>query len=191
MRTGTGLFHGEGNTLADTYRTGIQQIPRLLERMGTPLIAAVNGPAVGAGCDLALMCDLRIGSPRASFAESFVRLGIISGDGGAWILPRAVGFSVACDMALTGRTLTSQEALQAGLISRLTGEDNLMDEAQEMAARIAANPPSAVRIMRQQLRHQHHQTLDEALEFSAVAQAERHACQDHLAILNSLNISRA
>ena len=73
------------------YRNGIQRLPLALQKLEVPSIAAVNGPAMGAGCDLACMCDMRIASTNASFAESFIRVGLIPGDGGAWLLPRVVG----------------------------------------------------------------------------------------------------
>ena len=102
MRDRTGLFNGDPYDQADSYRRGIQRIPRAIYALNVPIIAAVNGPAVGAGCDLATMCDIRIASEKAMFAESFVKLGIIPGDGGAWFLPRAVGYSNACMMAFSG-----------------------------------------------------------------------------------------
>ena len=83
-------------------KAGIQRIPLAFARLEVPVIAAVNGPAIGAGCDLACMCDIRIAGEGARFAESFVKLGIIAGDGGAWFLPRVVGYSKACEMAFTG-----------------------------------------------------------------------------------------
>ena len=89
----TGMFSGDPFDQAEAYRSGIQKIPRAINSLTVPIIAAVNGPAVGAGCDLATMCDIRIASEAALFAESFVKLGLIPGDGGAWFLPRAVGVS--------------------------------------------------------------------------------------------------
>jgi enoyl-CoA hydratase/carnithine racemase len=77
------------------YKRGIQRLPLRFAALEVPVIAAVNGPAIGAGCDLTCMCDLRIAGESARFAESFVKLGIIPGDGGAWLLPRVVGFSKA------------------------------------------------------------------------------------------------
>ena len=93
MRDKAGLFEGNPHAIRDRYRSGIQRIPLAIYELEVPTIAAVNGPAVGAGCDLACMCDIRIASERAMFAESFVKLGIIPGDGGAWFLPRTVGMS--------------------------------------------------------------------------------------------------
>src|ERR1700712_774762 len=86
------------------YKFGIQRIPLAFEKLDVPTIAAVNGPAIGAGLDLACMCDMRIASESARFAESFVKVGIVPGDGGAWLLPRVVGFSQACEMGVPGDT---------------------------------------------------------------------------------------
>lgn len=103
-----------------------------------PTIAAVNGPAIGAGCDLALICDIRLAATNAVFAESFVKVGIIPGDGGAWLLPRAVGLSRACEMAFTGEPVDAQQALAWGLVSQLVEPEQLLDAALDLARRIAA-----------------------------------------------------
>lgn len=94
------------------YRAGIQRLPLLFQAIELPVIAAVNGPAIGAGLDLACMCDLRIAGQSARFAESFVKLGLVSGDGGAWLLPRIIGFSKASQLSLTGETIDAGEALR-------------------------------------------------------------------------------
>ena len=119
------------------YRWGIQRIPRLLETLELPVIAAVNGPAMGAGCDLACMCDIRIASETARFAESFVKVGIVPGDGGAYLLPKVVGMSKALEMSLTGDAINPAEALACGLVSKVVAPDALLPAAREMAARIA------------------------------------------------------
>jgi 2-(1,2-epoxy-1,2-dihydrophenyl)acetyl-CoA isomerase len=108
MRDRTGMFAGTPQQIANQYRSGIQRIPRTLFQMDAPLIGAINGPAIGAGCDLACLCDIRIASEAATFAESYVKLGIIPGFGGTWLLPRAVGYSRAAEMALTGETLDAK-----------------------------------------------------------------------------------
>lgn len=179
MRDRTGLFAGDPFDQADAYRKGIQRIPRAVYSLNVPIIAAVNGPAVGAGCDLATMCDIRIGSGRAMFAESFVKLGIIPGDGGAWFLPRAVGYSNACKMAFTGEPVKAQEALQMGLMSELVEEDALLTRALELAQSIASNPPHAVRLTKQLMRGSEKASLDELLDKSAAFQAVCHAEPDH------------
>ena len=161
------------------YRTGIQRIPLAMEALEVPVIAAVNGPAIGAGCDLTLMCDLRIASETARFAESFVKVGIIPGDGGAWLLPRVVGFSKACEMALTGDAIDAAEARSCGLVSRVVPADRLMDEARALAARITANPPHVVRMTKRLLRQAGQVSLSACLDMSAASQALAHATADH------------
>jgi enoyl-CoA hydratase/carnithine racemase len=172
------------------YRWGIQRIPRLLEQLEMPVIAAVNGPAIGAGCDLACMCDLRIAGESARFAESFVKLGIIPGDGGAWLLPRVVGFARAAEMALTGDTLSAQEALAAGLVSRVVPDAELIPTARALAARIAANPPQAVRMTRRLLREAWNNRLDTVLEMSSAMQAVAHTTDDHREALAAMREKR-
>ena len=179
MRDRTGLFAGDPFDQADAYRKGIQRIPRAIYALNVPIIAAVNGPAVGAGCDLATMCDIRIGSNRAMFAESFVKLGIIPGDGGAWFLPRAVGYSNACKMAFSGEPVKAEEALAMGLISEMVEPDELLPRSLALAESIASNPPHAVRLTKQLMRASQNATLDELLDKSAAFQAVCHAEPDH------------
>jgi enoyl-CoA hydratase/carnithine racemase len=162
----------------------------LLENLELPVIAAVNGPAMGAGCDLACMCDLRIAGESARFAESFVKLGIIPGDGGAWLLPRVVGFARAAEMALTGDTLSAQEALAAGLVSRVVPDAELIPAARALAARIAANPPQAVRMARRLLREAWNNRLDTVLEMSSAMQAVAHTTDDHKEALAAMREKR-
>jgi len=180
MRDRTGLFSGDPFDQADAYRKGIQRIPRAIRALNVPIIAAVNGPAVGAGCDLATMCDIRLGSEKAMFAESFVKLGIIPGDGGAWFLPRAVGYSNACKMAFSGEPVKAAEALSMGLVSEVVAPDALLDRAIELAQSIASNPPHAVRLTKQLMRASENSSLDELLDKSAAFQAVCHAEPDHV-----------
>ena len=180
MRERKGLFSGDPFDQADAYRKGIQRIPRAIYSLNVPIIAAVNGPAVGAGCDLATMCDIRIGTDKTMFAESFVKLGIIPGDGGAWFLPRAVGYSNACKMAFTGEPIRAQEALTMGLISEIVETERLVGRAQELAASIAQNPPHAVRLTKQLMRASEKSSLDELLDKSAAFQAVCHVEADHV-----------
>ena len=147
--------------------------------MELPVIAAVNGPAIGAGCDLALMCDIRIAGRAARFAESFVRIGIVPGDGGAWLLPRVVGFAKACEMALTGDVVDAAEAERIGLVSRVVADADLLAEAQAVARRVASNPPHAVRMTRRLLRQAQGQSLSAVLDMSAAMQALAHHTDDY------------
>jgi enoyl-CoA hydratase/carnithine racemase len=179
MREGGGLNDPLAANTRRNYRNGIQRLPLLFEAIEVPVIAAVNGPAIGAGCDLACMCDIRIAGESAKFAESFVKLGLVPGDGGAWLLPRVVGFSMAAEMALTGEMLDAAQALACGLVSRVVPDAELLDSARALAARIAANPPHAVRMTKRLLREGRTATLAAILETSAAAQALCHATADH------------
>ena len=161
------------------YKRGIQRIPLAFEKLEVPIIAAVNGPAIGAGCDLTCMCDIRIAGVSARFAESFVKVGIVPGDGGAFLLQRVVGFSKAAEMAFTGDPLSAEEALACGLVSKVVPDDELMPAALALAKRIAANPPQAVRMTKRLLHEGRHGRLDTVLELSAAFQALAHTTDDH------------
>jgi len=166
-------------TIIADYAGGIQRLPQIIIGLEVPTIAAVNGPALGAGCDLACMCDIRIASETAVFAESFVKLGIIPGDGGAWLLPRVVGLSRACEMAFTGDGIDAQTALSYGLVSRVVPAGELLPAARELAARIAANPPQAVRWTKRLIREGMNTTLPALLQLSAAFQDMAHHTADH------------
>jgi enoyl-CoA hydratase/carnithine racemase len=144
-----------------------------------PIVAAVNGAAVGAGCDLTCMADIRIAGESARFAESFVKVGIVPGDGGAFLLPRVVGFAKAAEMSLTGDMLSAQEALACGLVSKVVPDAELMTEARKIAQKIADNPPHAVRMTRRLLRESQGLGLSAILDLSAAYQALAHSTEDH------------
>lgn len=179
MHDKVGMFGGSAAEIEAGYRDGIQRIPRAFAALEMPAIAAVNGPAVGAGCDLALMCDIRIASTTAVFAESFIKVGLIPGDGGAWLLPRTVGRSRASQMAFTGDTIDAQTACQWGLVSEVVEPPALLDSAHALAQRIAANPAQIVRMTKKLMRDADRQTLDEVLEESARVQAIAHQSDEH------------
>lgn len=179
MRDRTGMFGGSPEQIAAHYRAGIQRIPRAFQRLQVPIIAAVNGAAIGAGNDLACMCDIRIAASTARFAESFVKVGIIPGDGGCWLLPRVVGASRAAELALTGDTIDADEALRIGLVSRVVAPEVLLDEALALAGRIAANPPQVLRWTKQLLQQARTGSLDEALDAAGQLQGLAHHTADH------------
>ena len=179
MRDRTGMFAGTPEDIAQRYHDGIQRIPRAFQRLQVPIIAAVNGAAIGAGNDLACLCDIRIAATNARFAESFVKVGIVPGDGGCWLLPRVVGASCAAELALTGDTIGADEALRIGLVSRVVAPELLLDEAMALAMRIAANPPQALRWTKQLLQQARTGTLDEALDAAGRLQGLAHHTADH------------
>jgi enoyl-CoA hydratase/carnithine racemase len=179
MRDRQGIAAGSPWDIRNTYRDGIQRIPLALYQLEVPTIAAINGPAIGAGLDLACMCDLRIASTQARFAESFVKLGIVPGDGGAWLLQRAVGHQKALEMALTGDMLDPTEALACGLVLKVVEHEQLMASAQALAQRIAANPSHALRMTKRLFREAQTERLETVLELSAAYQALAHYTEDH------------
>jgi enoyl-CoA hydratase/carnithine racemase len=179
MRERTGMFAGTPEQIAQHYRAGIQRIPRAFQALQVPIVAAVNGAAIGAGNDLACMCDIRIASKAARFAESFVKVGIVPGDGGCWLLPRVVGAARAAELALTGDTIDADEALRIGLVSKVCEPAQLMDEAMSLARRIAANPPQVLRWTKQLLQQARTGTLDDALDAAGRLQGLAHHTADH------------
>jgi enoyl-CoA hydratase/carnithine racemase len=123
---------------------GPHAVTRALLDAPVPTVAAVNGAAVGAGLDLALVCDLRVAATTASFCEAYVHVGVIPGDGGAWLLPRHIGMGAALDLLLTGRTVDVQEARTLGIVGRVCEPERLLDEARALARTLADRPRQAV-----------------------------------------------
>jgi len=180
MRDRTGIMAAKSAAeMRENYRRGIQRIPLALWELDLPTIAAINGPAIGAGLDLACMCDMRIASEKAIFAESFVRVGIVPGDGGAWLLPRAVGLAMAAEMSFTGDPLNAEQGLAAKLVSRVVPHADLLPAAKELAARVAKNPPQVLRMTKRLLREGQHMSLASLLELSASYQAIAQETEDH------------
>jgi enoyl-CoA hydratase/carnithine racemase len=167
------------------YRRGIQRLTLALFDLEVPAIAAVNGHAIGAGLDLACMCDIRIASEKGRFAESFIKLGIVPGDGGAWLLPRIVGMSRAAEMAFTGEMLDAEQALAWNLVSRVVPHDSLLPTARELAGRIAQHASHGLRLTKRLMREGIHSRLDTVLEMSAMFQAVSHKTPDHSEAVNA------
>ncbi|AEI82510.1 3-hydroxybutyryl-CoA dehydratase Crt (plasmid) [Cupriavidus necator N-1] len=186
LRAKFGNESGEPVMARYAYREGIQRLPLALANLEIPVIAAINGPALGAGNDLACTCDIRIASEQASFAATFVKLGLIPGDGGAWLLPRVVGASRAAELCFTGDTIDAKQALEYGLVSRVVTHDALLPTALELAHRIAANPGHALRMCKRLLKEAQHARLDTILEMSAGFQALAHHTAEHNAALDGV-----
>jgi enoyl-CoA hydratase/carnithine racemase len=139
MRHGASLIENR-NFLRDS----VQRIPRLVSILEKPYIAAVNGAAVGAGMDMASMCDIRFASERAIFAMTYIRMGLTPGDGGAYYLPRIVGLARALDLIWTGRRMSAQEALEMGYVTAAVPEDELMERTRAYALQLAKGPAVAI-----------------------------------------------
>lgn len=129
----------------------VQHVPRAVEVLEKPLIACVSGPAVGAGMDMALMCDMRVAGRSAQFCESYIRVGLVPGAGGMYYLPRLVGLHKALDLFLTGDFIDAEEARRIGIVDRLYEDDELLDRTYDLAQRIAAGPPVAVKVIKRAL----------------------------------------
>jgi 2-(1,2-epoxy-1,2-dihydrophenyl)acetyl-CoA isomerase len=179
MQAKTELFAGDGMDIRERYRRVVHRIVRSLYGLEIPLIAAVNGPAVGLGCDIAGLADMRIASSEARFGVPFLKLGIIPGDGGAWLLPRQVGYARAAELLFTGDLIDADTALAWGLVNRVVAPERLMEEALALADRIVAQPPHALRLAKALLRQGREASLDALLELSASAQALAHLTADH------------
>ena len=175
-----GSFGGDAYAVQGKYRHGIQRMSQAMLALEVPSIAAVNGAAVGAGFDLACMCDLRIGSTEAKVAESFLDLGLIPGDGGGWLLQRLVGWQRAAELAFSGRTVAAEEALRLGIFLEVVEPDDLLARAREMAAGFAAKPPQAVRLTKRLLRYAQRMEFRDYLDVCAIAQGLCHNTGDHL-----------
>lgn len=174
------------DTIRQDYQLGIQRISLGMYNLSVPTIAAVNGPAIGAGLDLACFCDIRIASEKARFSEAFVNLGIIPGDGGAWILPRVVGMSKAAEMAFSGDLMDAQQALEAGLVSQVVPHEDLMRVVMEKAQHIATKGAEVLRMVKSLLRDgQQGSTLSSHLEKAAAYQAVAHKTDAHRAAVEA------
>jgi enoyl-CoA hydratase/carnithine racemase len=180
-----GMFSGDPNDVRQNYRKGIQRVTLAFQRLDVPAIAAVNGPAVGAGCDLTCMCDIRIASEKARFGETFVSVGLIPGDGGAFLLPRVVGFSKALELAFTSRVIDAAEALRIGLVSEVTPPERLLERAMEVAAEIAQHPARILRLAKRLFYLSQGRSLEETLELSCSFQALCHHSPEHMAALEA------
>jgi enoyl-CoA hydratase/carnithine racemase len=183
--TGTGSSFCSGADLRELMARGGDDVLVRRERLGAyyrtfldvrdlaaPTLAAVNGPAIGAGLNLALACDMRLAAPSARFGATFARLGTTPGGGATHLLTRLIGPALAAEMVLGGELVDAQRAAQIGLVNRVVAsEEALLDEAMELAERIAANAPAAVRASKRALHLALDAPFEAVLEIEALAQA--------------------
>lgn len=179
MQERAGMFGGTPYEIRNSYRTSVQMIGPALMELEVPVIAAINGPAIGLGLDIACMCDVRIMADTAVVAESYVKLGIIPGGGGGWLLPRLIGPQRASLMTLTGDAVDAATALTYGLVAEVVSADSVLDRALELAHKIAANPGHATRMAKRLMREGAHVKLPTLLELAAGYQAMAHYTEDH------------
>ena len=186
MAERSGDFAGDVAEVAERYRQGIQRMPLALNQVEVPIIAAVNGAAIGAGFDLANMADLRIASRKASFGETFLNLGIIPGDGGAWFMQRQIGYQRAFELTLSGRVISADEALAYGVVLEVVEPEQLMEAALAHANRMAAQPPKATRLTKRLMKMAPDMELKPFLDVCAVFQGMCHNEPEHLEAVERL-----
>lgn len=191
MEEKTGMFAGDPEGLRRRYTKGIQQIPLTIESLHTPLVAMVNGAAIGAGCDLACMCDIRVGCKHARFGETFAKLALVPGDGGTFFLQRVLGYAKAMELSLTGRIVSAEEALELGLLNTLVEPAALKEETKKLADTIAANSPVAVSMIKKALRQARTAEISGHLDLLAAFQGITQRTEDHFEGVRALKEKRA
>lgn len=184
MRDQEGMFEGDSAALRGRYIRGLQQLPRRFALFDKPIIAVIEGPAIGAGLDLACMCDIRFATPTATFGSTFVRVGLVPGDGGAYLLARVIGFSHALELMLTGRVIDVEEATQLGLIHR--SDEDAAGAAAAHAKLIASNAPVAVQLTKRGAYRSWDAELESALELAATFQSVAQRTEDHHEAVSAL-----
>lgn len=185
MQAQSGTFGGSPVQVQDKYRRGIQQIPLVLHKAEIPVIAAVNGPAIGAGFDLANMCDIRLASTRAKVGETFINLGITPGDGGAWFMQRLMGYQRAAELTFTGRVVEAAEALNLGIFLEVLEPEELMPRTMELARQIASKPPVTLRLTKRMMKLAQRSDLPDFLDLCACFQSLAHHTDDHIEAVNA------
>ena len=186
MQQREGPFGGTAAHVADGYRRGIHQIVKSLWGLEVPAIAAVNGPAIGLGNDVACLCDMRIAAESAIFGATFLKIGLIPGDGGAWLLPRMIGQARAAELLFTGNTISAETAQQWGLVSQVVSDDKLQQSAQAMAEDIVRQSAESLRAAKRLMRHGQTAGFETVMEMSANAQALMHVSDDHVEAITAM-----
>ena len=164
------LMTGQGaGERRNSLRYSVHRVPQVLEYLDKPYLAAINGAAVGAGMDMASMADIRIASDKARFGMSYVKVSLVPGDGGAWLLPRLVGKQRALDLIWNGDIFSADEALEMGYVLNVVPHDTLMEETMAYARKLADGPPVAIQLAKQLVRR------SETLSFMESLNAAQHA----------------
>jgi 2-(1,2-epoxy-1,2-dihydrophenyl)acetyl-CoA isomerase len=166
-----------GAELETMLRNGVQ-ITLLLREIPKPVVAMVNGPAAGAGMNIALACDMRIASDQASFGQNFAKVGLFPDFGGTFLLPRLVGPAVAAEMLYTGDMITAAEAARLGIVNQVVPQEKLEQETRAWVERLLAAPPLAAAGIKQALFGTERAELERALEFEVKKQVECFLSED-------------
>ena len=156
----------------------VHRVALALQDLDKPVIAAVGGAAVGAGMDMALMCDIRVASRSARFSEGYVKVGLVPGDGGCWFLPRIVGMGMALELLWTGDFLDAEAALRLGIVNHVWDDDSFVEESRALALRLAAGPPIAMRMIKRATTQSSTMDLRTALDLISSHMAVVRSTQD-------------
>lgn len=189
MKDQKGMFAGDSNELRLRYQRGIQRIPRAIEAFQKPIIAQIQGACVGAGLDLACMCDMRVAGPRSRFAETFAKLGLVPGDGGSFFLQRIVGHAKAMEMFLTADFYQASQAKEMGLINILVDDEDPKElelSVQQLCEKIILQAPVALSMTKMALKRGRTEGLDSQLELLAALQGITQRTQDHQNAVDAL-----
>ena len=186
MKDRRGMFQGAPAEVFHQYGRAVQGALMAVYNVEVPTIAAVNGSAIGGGCGLTLMCDIRVASKNSTFGQTVVSIGLVPGDGSAWTLPRAVGLPKAYELLFTSDVIDAETALSIGLVNYLADHDKLLDKANEIANKIASKPPRALRLTKRLIRDAQHSTLDHAMQDAAAIQSLCHFTSDHMEALSAM-----
>lgn len=177
---GAGILHGEAGPAErrNSLRYTVHRVPRSLQLLDKPYIAAINGPAVGAGMDMASMADIRFASETARFGMAYVRMGLVPGDGGCYFLPRLVGLQKALELVWTGQTFDAQEALRIGYVLRVYPPEALLPETQSFAQQLARGPAVALQLAKRLVYRSLETDLDRALDLAQDAMTLAQSTED-------------
>lgn len=186
MKSRTDMFAGSPNAIRNKYRSIIHRVQLAIYRSDIPVLAAVNGPAAGAGNDLVAVCDIAIASDQAKFQETFVSIGLISGDGGSWLLPRVIGKTNAFLMAYTADWFSAEDVCKMGLVHKVVPHEQLLSETLAFAERIARHPNGAVRATRRLIIEGGQSSFEAALDQCASIQGGMHYTEEHREQLEKL-----
>jgi 2-(1,2-epoxy-1,2-dihydrophenyl)acetyl-CoA isomerase len=185
------MFQGEANELRERYQRGIQLIPKAFMHLSTPIVAMINGAAIGAGLDVTCMCDMRVASDNAKFGETFAKIGLIPGDGGTYFLQRIVGLAKAMELTLTGDIIKAQEASEMGLVNHVVKSEELEEKVRELANKVAQMPPIATQMAKKAIYHGSKTDLLSHLDMLAAYQGITQNSSDHFAALKAAKDSGA
>jgi 2-(1,2-epoxy-1,2-dihydrophenyl)acetyl-CoA isomerase len=173
------MSRGGKPAYGEHIRSNYNPLILAMARLTKPIVAAINGVAAGAGMSLAMACDVRIASEKASFLQAFVNIGLVPDSGSTWFLPRLVGRQRALELMLSGRKLSAAEALEWGLVNQVVSPEQLMEEATKVAVRYAAAPTYAIGQIKRNIDFAESHSLEETLALEAKSQAECGLSADH------------